>query len=549
MSQAGLINLQGGGGGGIVNSVTGANGVTASPTTGNVVVSGVNATTSSVGVASFNPAQFTVTTGAVSLLGGTGPAVMSLSDDVNTLSFPNSSGNIQLIGHVNDQLGGKFSTVVAGTNSLNINPMTTARWIVDPLGFNGTHTTLPAAIASATAGDTIFLMDGTYVVGSIALKAGVDIVAWACDSFEPNVTIEGQLTYNQAGTVSISGIQLQTSGTFALSVSGSSASLINLFGCNINCTNNTGISYSSSSAASGINLYSCTGNLATTGIAYHSHSGAGSIVYQNCMLMNTGNSTTASTCSSSGSIQLTSSEIYATFSTASTGFITSFETEILCASINTTCITTAGTGISSLINTYLSSGTASAVSAGTGTTVTMALCGVNSSNTNALTGSGTINSFNVTYIGTSHLSNVTTQTGGAASGLTQGTAPSAGFIGEQIRSAVQSVSITTTGVAQNLTSISLTAGIWDISALADCTSSSISALKIGISTNTASFTGTVGGDSNCNVSFGSAGTEISVSIPSFRVTISSSTTYYLVVQSTFGAATTGFGRISGTRVG
>ena len=56
------------GGSGAVTSVTGTNGVTASPTTGAVVVSGVDATTSTVGVASFNPAQFTVTSGAVSLL-------------------------------------------------------------------------------------------------------------------------------------------------------------------------------------------------------------------------------------------------------------------------------------------------------------------------------------------------------------------------------------------------------------------------------------------------------------------------------------------------
>ena len=56
------------GGMGAVTSVTGANGVTASPTTGAVVVSGVDATTSSVGVASFNPADFTVTGGEVSLI-------------------------------------------------------------------------------------------------------------------------------------------------------------------------------------------------------------------------------------------------------------------------------------------------------------------------------------------------------------------------------------------------------------------------------------------------------------------------------------------------
>lgn len=52
----------------LVNQVTGTNGVTASPTTGNVVVSGVNATTSTVGVASFNPANFSVTGGVVSSL-------------------------------------------------------------------------------------------------------------------------------------------------------------------------------------------------------------------------------------------------------------------------------------------------------------------------------------------------------------------------------------------------------------------------------------------------------------------------------------------------
>lgn len=59
------------GGIGVVDSVTGTNGVTASPTTGNVVVSGVNATTTTVGVASFNPANFTVSgAGEVSAIGG-----------------------------------------------------------------------------------------------------------------------------------------------------------------------------------------------------------------------------------------------------------------------------------------------------------------------------------------------------------------------------------------------------------------------------------------------------------------------------------------------
>jgi len=67
MSQFFVASMNGGSG--AVTSVTGTNGLTASPTTGAVVVSGVNATTSTVGVASFNPTQFTVTVGGqVSLI-------------------------------------------------------------------------------------------------------------------------------------------------------------------------------------------------------------------------------------------------------------------------------------------------------------------------------------------------------------------------------------------------------------------------------------------------------------------------------------------------
>jgi hypothetical protein len=64
------VQIAGGGGSG-VNNVNGSNGVTASPTSGNVIVSGVNATTSTVGVASFNSLDFTVSGGQVSLIGTT----------------------------------------------------------------------------------------------------------------------------------------------------------------------------------------------------------------------------------------------------------------------------------------------------------------------------------------------------------------------------------------------------------------------------------------------------------------------------------------------
>ena len=161
-----------------------------------------------------------------------------------------------------------------------------------------------------------------------------------------------------------------------------------------------------------------------------------------------------------------------------------------------------------------------------------------------MTGSGTVNYFALLFTGTSSLINTSTQIGGLLQGgVSQ--APSAGFIGEQIQSAT---SVSPSGSAQNITSINLTAGIWDISAVAQLAATSATTLQIGISLNSASFTGTNAGDSNL-LGQGAA-SNISLSIPSFRVTLTSSATYYLVGN---GAATGGtptmYGRISGTRVG
>jgi hypothetical protein len=89
MSQ--IIKPGSGGGGGAVSSVTGSNGVTASPTTGSVVVSGLDATTTTLGVASFNGTEFSVTSGAVSLKNGNYIATITGND--GTPESPTSAGN------------------------------------------------------------------------------------------------------------------------------------------------------------------------------------------------------------------------------------------------------------------------------------------------------------------------------------------------------------------------------------------------------------------------------------------------------------------------
>ena len=474
---------------------------------------------------------------------GGATTLKTLSDDVNTIVVP-AAGNIQLQGHVNDALG-KFSTVVAGTNLLKINPMTTARWIVDPLGFNGTHTTISSALSSASSGETIFIMSGTYTE-NLSLKPGVDLVAFGGDATTPNVTIIGNATLSTAGTVTIANIRLQTNSAAIVTVSGSAASMVNLFGCNLNCTNATGITFSSSSASAKILLNNCYGDLGTTGIAFFAHSSAGNLNIQYSNFTNTGGSSTANTISA-GSLNFFYSSIknpITASGTAAIGFeISDFNT----AAQNVTAFTAGGSGSQTVLNASFSSGTASSISIST--TLTISQATIDSTNTNAITGAGTINYQDLSFPNTSATINTTTQaTAGTLKGSTT-TAPTAGFLGERITNTGNAVSLSN-NTAANITSISLTPGIWDITLLASFTNTSTTtAFEIAISTTSATLAGTVG-DQAAQTNAALSNVVWSLSVPAFRAVVTTNTTYFGVAFTLFSAGTSAVtGRLSAVRVG
>lgn len=168
--------------------------------------------------------------------------------------------------------------------------------IVDANGF-GDFSTIQAAINAASSGQTIFIRPATYTE-NLTLKAGVDLVAFFPDGFNGNVTIVGKCTFTGAGAVSCSGIRFQTNGDFCISVTGSSASVLNIYNCYINATNNTAIQLTSSSASSSIVIANTSANLGTTGIAMFTVSGAGSLTFGGVGWGNSGGSTTNSTISS-----------------------------------------------------------------------------------------------------------------------------------------------------------------------------------------------------------------------------------------------------------
>lgn len=436
------------------------------------------------------------------------------------------------------------------THALSTNNYGPAKFIVDPSAANGTHTTIGAALTSASSGDTIFIRPSSYTE-NLTLKAGVNLTAYNCDSQNGTVIIVGKCTFTTAGTVCISGIRLQTNSDYLVETTGSNNSILYFNNCYFNMTNNTGFHLTSSGVSSHCHLYECIGDLGTTGIGIFTNTQNMDGFYSR--FTNSGASTTASTTSALAEFHWSS--FSSPFSTSGSGRFQAFYTEVVNSSTNAICLTTAGTNLMEIDHSYFSSGSASAISIGTGTTLNIYNCYINSTNTNPITGAGTLTQAGLTFIGSGRVTNVTTQGGGSISGMTNGNAPATFYLGEQIRSFVGSGAAmsVSTNTPKSIASISLTAGIWDVSALVGWVaagSTSVVQKVISISQTNNVLSGNPG-DDEINDAFNAiVGGQTAQSIPAFRITLSATTTIYLVVQAGFSISTlSAYGRISGTRVG
>jgi len=420
----------------------------------------------------------------------------------------------------------------------------TALFIVSTVAGQGTHTTLAAAMAAASAGDTIFLR--TSVTENVTITPGVNIVSWAAGSSNtPSIT--GTLTMTAAGTSTISGIRLVTNSAPALTLSGSADSQMFLSNCYLSIASNPGMSLTSSGTSSFISCTGCILDTNTTGVAVYSMTNGNNIRFLNCFLPNSGSSTVASN-NSAGAVLFDNCSTFGVYSSTSTGSLGFFNCNVDASGVNTTPMTFGGTGSHVVNNCYVTGGSAVAISIGAGNDAGIFGSTINSSNTNPISGSGSLNSSGNSYPGTSQINAGVTQTGGTLKGQT--VAPPAGYLGQQITSSVSAVA-TSTSTPVSIANISLTAGIWDISAITGAVptggTAAMTTHACGIGTTLNTLTGTLGVDyfqSNVIDSTKSG------CVPQIRATLTATTTYYLTVFNTYTSTTCPTnGRITATRVG
>ena len=177
-----------------------------------------------------------------------------------------------------------------------------------------------------------------------------------------------------------------------------------------------------------------------------------------------------------------------------------------------------------------------------------------------VSGTGTVTS--VTCFGTAITTSGTCVTGGQMPGEPSNGSASAGNVGEFVNASVLSgapVSLTT-GIAANVTSISLTAGDWDVNGTVNTSpgaSTTTSYAGGAITTVSATWPGLGGtGTGAAGASAWSSGVNTvagnpapSAVVPTTRISLSATTTIYLVAISNFAASTNGaYGFIRARRV-
>lgn len=408
-----------------------------------------------------------------------------------------------------------------------LNNYNTTKWLVNPVAGLGTHTTIATALTSASSGDDIYIMPGTYTE-NLTLKAGVNLIAYITDSTNATVVINGKCSASFSGTCNISGIELRTNSNFFLELTGANSTKIYLSNCTLNSLNNTGISSTGSDTSSAVNIYDCIGFLQTTGIANFAFTN-GSLRVYDTQFNNSGGSSTANTFSGLNLYYKNCLLSNPTTTSGSTAIFISNHNFYDIASVNATAINSNSTSASFSTTSFcdfIGTGSATAITVGAGSTMLCTECNIASTNAASVSGSGSFTYGLLTQSLTKGTISPTTVVSLGTIGNLAGSSPPVGYIGEKITASATNVSMTTS-VAKNITSASFTPGIWMVfGCVVSKSTTSTTYMASGINITTATFT-TVGLDYSQINGIAGATTPITLNVPIQIIPITATTTYYL----------------------
>ena len=308
---------------------------------------------------------------------------------------------------------------------LSTNTFGSAKWIVSADPTAGTHTTITAAIASASSGDTILIRPGIYSE-TFNVNKNLNFFAYDPESRDsnPNVQINtsavaGAVVVNSASiTCGFFGIRFNST-LFGVAISltgnGSTVTCQNCYFANLPL----GSDVIDITGNSSTNLYleNCSGNV--NGVALFNTTN-GNVRIKDCTFIDSTGPGDVTT--SSGTIFIYNSQFNFGVTTFSSGKLVLSHTEFGPSQTpftNKKWITLGGASATAIITgCSFYSGSASCISIASGCTADCYGCVFNSSSTPVLSGAGTIRVGLNTFSGTSSSNTVTTITQKSASDQT-----------------------------------------------------------------------------------------------------------------------------------
>lgn len=261
--------------------------------------------------------------------------------------------------------------MVTYNNAINL--YGTNRLIVSSVVGQGNFTTIAAALAAASSGDTIFIRPGTYTE-DLTMVAGVNLTADSTDATSGSVKIIGTLTCNYTGSVSISGIFLQP-GASACINSTSGTPVLNLISCNFNCTSVT-YALTSNNSSFIIKASGCTAQAASASNTLFNWTAINYCRFYACDFGNLGSSVTEQCQAYSNKTEFFNCFNSFPLKCNGTGYVIVNNTTLDTSSANAVCVTinNSTTGVSQINNSILYSGTNYGARVGSSVTVYINFC-------------------------------------------------------------------------------------------------------------------------------------------------------------------------------